>query len=184
MAFNTPLYKPSDNGKAAPIVRSVKLFTVQKSGMPVRGGVSNNGDMIRVDIFTNKGKFFSVPLYVADAVRKELPSNAVVANKPEDAWTVIDESFNFLFSLYPNDWVSVVVKQNEAPREGYYAGLDRATGAISLWVHDRNHSVGKDGLIRSIGIKTAQSLQKYHVDMLGNLHLVHQETRQPLTLRR
>lgn len=183
-AFNEPLFKPGSNGKAAPIVRSVKLFTVQKSGMPVRGGVANNGDMVRVDIFTDGKKFHPVPLYVADAVKNELPSHAVVAFKPEDKWTHMDEKYHFLFSLYPNDWVSVVVKPNESPREGYYAGLDRSTGLISIWSHDRNQSIGTDGLIRGIGIKTANSLQKYHVDMLGNLHRVHQETRQPLALKR
>jgi len=180
-AFKDPLYKPSNNGAKAPMVRSIKLFTVQKSGMPVRGGVANNGDMVRIDIFTDGKKYHAVPLYVADAVKGELPNRAVVASKPEDKWTPLDDNHQFLFSLYPNDWVSVVVKPNEAPREGYYAGLDRATGAISLWAHDRNQSVGKDGLIRSIGIKTAQSLQKYHVDLLGRLHKVHRETRKPLT---
>jgi CRISPR-associated endonuclease Csn1 len=52
---------------------------------------------------------------------------------------------------------------------GYYAGCDRSTAAINLWAHDRNRQVGKDGLIRGIGVKTALALEKFHVDVLGNV---------------
>ncbi len=180
-AFAEPLYKPGKAGREAnaPQVRSVRLLDTQKSGLPVRGGIANNGDMLRVDIFTKGGKFFAVPLYVAYAVRKELPMRAVVANKPETEWTVIGDDFSFLCGLHQNDWVRVLFK-NDSPKEGYFAGLDRSTGAIHLWSHDRNQSVGKDGLIRSIGIKTALSVEKFHVDMLGNLYPARNETRQPL----
>jgi len=108
-AKQEPVYKPSKPGKEAPIIRSVKLQTTQKSGLPVRGGLANNGSMLRVDIFTKGGKFHAVPLYVADAVKAELPNRAAVSGKSEADWTVMDESFQFLFSLYPNDWVRVVV---------------------------------------------------------------------------
>lgn len=177
-AFKEPLHKPTRSGEPGPIVRSVKLFTIQKSGISVRGGVANNGDMVRADIFIKSGKFFTVPIYVSDAVRQELPNRAVARGK--NGWVTIDDSYAFLFSLYPNDWVSVVIKPNQPPHEGYYAGMDISTGAISIWTHDRNQSIGDKGLLRSIGIKTAQSVKKYHVDLLGNLHLVRQETRQPL----
>ena len=78
-----PLRKPSKTPDKAPIIRSVKLLTTQKSGLPVRGGIANNGSMLRVDIFTKGGKFFPVPLYVSDAVKTELPNRAVIAYKPE-----------------------------------------------------------------------------------------------------
>ncbi|MGD9888930.1 MAG: type II CRISPR RNA-guided endonuclease Cas9 [Halothiobacillaceae bacterium] len=182
-AFKEPLYKPSKEGKNAPIVRSVNLASTQKSGLPVRGGIAANGDMLRVDIFTDGKKFYAVPLYVADAIKtlEELPNRAVVASKPEDEWTVMDadKGYRFLFSLHPNEWVRVQQK-GKPMLEGYFSGLDRSTGNISFWAHDRNQAVGKDGLIRSIGIKTALSVQKFHVDMLGRLYPVHEETRQAL----
>ncbi|MGC8697430.1 MAG: type II CRISPR RNA-guided endonuclease Cas9, partial [Halothiobacillus sp.] len=182
-AFKDPLYKPSKEGKTAPIVRSVNLATVQKSGLPIRGGIAANGDMLRVDIFTDGKKFYAVPLYVADSVKalENLPNRAVVAFKPEDEWTVMDEEkgYRFLFSLHPNDWVRVSFK-TEAAKEGYFSGLDRSTGAISIWVHDRNQAVGKDGLMRGIGIKTALSVQKFHVDLLGRLYPAKAEARQAL----
>lgn len=177
-AFAEPFYKPAAEGKQAPLVRSVKLATVQKSGLPVRHGIASNGDMLRIDVFSKGGKYFVVPLYVADAVAATLPCKAVVAGKPEDLWDVMDDSYAFLFSLYPNDWVQVELKGKVV--EGYYAGMNRSTGAINLWAHDRNQAIGKNGLIESIGIKTAKNLTKYHVDILGRLHRVEQEPRQPL----
>ena len=176
-----PLRKPSKDPGRAPIIRSVKLLDTQVSGLPVRGGIANNGAMLRADIFTKGSRFFAVPIYVADAVKQELPNRAVVAHKPEEEWTVMDESHQFLFSLYANDWL--VVKLKGEGKEGYFSGLDRATGAISLWVHDRNQSVGKQGQWRGVGIKTALAVEKRHVDILGRLHRVRNEHRQPFRLR-
>lgn len=170
-----PLLKPSKDMSKAPVVRSVKLVATQKSGLPVRKGIANNGDMLRVDIFSKSKKYYAVPIYASDVVKNALPNKAATANKPEQDWPELDDSYQFCFSLYPNDWVKVVDKKQT--REGYFSGLDRATAAISLWAHDRNKALGKDGLIRSIGIKSALSLEKYHVDLLGNLYKVEAEER-------
>lgn len=179
-APNQPLLlKPSAPGKAAPAIRTVKLLTTQKSGIPVRQGIANNGAMLRVDVFTKGGKFYTVPVYVADAARTMLPNRAVVAYKSEEEWPEMDESYAFLFSLHPNDWVRLTYK-NGPIREGYYSGLNRATGAVDIWVHDRNPGAAKNGLFEGCGIKTALTVEKFHVDLLGNLHRVHTETRQPL----
>lgn len=176
-----PLCKPSKDPAKAPIICSVKLLTVQKSGIPIRGGIANNGAMLRVDIFTKGGRFHAVPVYASDSVKKELPNRAVIAFKPEEEWTVMDESHQFLFSLYPNDWVTIRLK-NEV-REGYYAGLNRATGNIDLWLHDRNQTQGKKGMLEGNGIKTALAVEKYHVDLLGNLHRAHKEERLPIHVK-
>lgn len=176
-----PLHKPSKDPARAPVIRSVKLLAVQKSGIPIRGGIANNGAMLRVDIFTKGGRFHAVPVYASDAVKKELPNRSVIAYQPEEQWPIMDESHQFLFSLYPNDWVTVRLKGEI--KEGYFSGLDRATGAISLWLHDRNQSVGSSGQWRGIGIKTALAVEKYHVDLLGNLHRVYKEDRQPVHIK-
>jgi len=176
-ANQPPLTKPSAPGKNAPAIRSVKLLATQKSGIPIRKGIANNGSMLRVDVFSKGSKFYAVPIYVADAARKELPNRAVVAFKPESEWPEMDER-DFAFSLYPNDWLTIKLKSETIA--GYFAGLDRSTGAVSIWAHDRNQVVGKDGQWRGIGMKTALAVEKYHVDLLGNLHRVHTETRQPI----
>lgn len=180
-AFAVPIYKSKDgefDGKASQI-KSVKIMRRQPSGVLVRGGIADNDTMIRVDIFTKgEGKqkrFFSVPVYISDLVKKEFPNRVVVQGKQEKDWDVVDDSYSFLFSLYPNDWVEIKLKNSI--KKGYYVGLDRSSGTISLLTHDRNMKIGKDGLLRSIGIKVALEVAKYHVDILGNLYRVYYEER-------
>jgi len=168
---DNPLRKPDRDGNpTGPVVRTVKMVIEKLSGIPVRGGIAKNDTMLRVDVFRHKkdGKFHLVPVYVHHAVAKELPNRAIVAFKDEAEWTLIDEqNFDFLFSLHPNDFVRVTMRQEIL--SGYFSGCDRSTGNVGLWVHDRNSSVGKDGFIRT-GVKTAVALEKFHVDVLGNLY--------------
>jgi CRISPR-associated endonuclease Csn1 len=178
-AFPTanPLRKPDKEGNpTGPIVRTVTKVIDKLSGIPVRGGIAKNDSMLRVDVFTKGGKFHLVPVYVHHRVTG-LPDRAIVAFKDEEEWTPIDGSFDWCFSLYPNDLVQVKLK-NEC-YQGYYAGSDRATGAIGLWAHDRNANVGKDGLMR-LGVKTASSVEKFHVDTLGNIYPAPSEKRRGL----
>ena len=166
---DNPLRKPDRDGNpTGPLVRTVTMVIDKLSGIPVRGGIAKNDSMLRVDIFTKANKFYLVPVYVHHSVAKQLPNRAIVQGKDEDEWTLIDGSFSFCFSLHPNDLVRVALKS--AKYLGYYAGCDRSTGAINLWTHDRNQQVGKDGLIRSIGVKTALAIEKFNVDVLGNLY--------------
>lgn len=173
-----PLRKPDRDGNpTGPVVRTVTLVIDKLSGIPVRGGVAKNDSMLRVDIFTKAGKFHLVPVYVHHSAAKVLPDRAIVAFKDEDEWTLIDDSFGFCFSLYPNDLIEIRLK-NET-HLGYYSGCDRATGATGLWAHDRSTTVGKDGLMR-VGVKTAISVEKFHVDVLGNIHPAPPEPRRGL----
>lgn len=183
-AFAEPFRKPSKAGRQAPVIRTLNLWEVQKSGLEVRGGIANNGEMLRLDIFRKAGKFYSVPIYVHDRTRGVLPDRASVAFKPESEWVVMDETFEFLFTLHANDWVKVVKKDGEVI-EGYYQSFNRATAVISIGVHDRfpnRHPAGTggdglvykdlppDGLWQSIGIKTAAAVEKFEVDLLGTIH--------------
>lgn len=173
-----PFFKPGKDGQpSGPVVRTVKLVIDKLSGIPIRGGVAKNDSMIRVDVFTKAGKFHVVPVYVHHRVTG-LPNRAVVAFKDEAEWTLIDESFAFLFSIYPNDLVRVTLKKEE--QIGYYSGIDRSTGAINLWAQDRASAVGKDGLIRGIGVKTAVSIEKFNVNLLGHIYSAPLETRRGL----
>jgi CRISPR-associated endonuclease Csn1 len=58
----------------------------------------DNGDMSRVDVFTKEGKYYLVPIYVADCAKEELPNKAIVAGKGKE-WIEMDGSYQFLFSL-------------------------------------------------------------------------------------
>ena len=175
-----PLRKPDRNGDpTGPIVRTVTMVIDKLSGIPVRGGIAKNDSMLRVDVFTKANKFHLVPMYVHHAVAQELPNRAIVAFKDEDEWTLIDDSFEFCFSLYPNDFVQIVQK-SKSPILGYYSSCHRGTGNVNLWAHDRNQAVGKDGMIEGIGVKTALSLEKFNVDVLGNIYPAPKEERRGL----
>lgn len=173
-----PLRKPDKEGNpTGPIVRTVTKVIDKLSGIPVRGGIAKNDTMLRVDVFTKAGKFHLVPVYVHHRVTG-LPDRAIVAFKDEEEWTLIDESFDWCFSLYPNDLLRIKLKKENYM--GYYSSCNRSTGAVNLWAHDRNVNVGKDGFIESIGVKTAVSIEKLHVDTLGNIYPAPPEKRRGL----
>jgi CRISPR-associated endonuclease Csn1 len=165
-----------DGKPIGPIVRAVTTVIDKLSGIPIRGGIAKNDSMLRVDVFTKAGKFYLVPVYVHHQVAG-LPNRAIVAFKDEEEWTLIDESFDWCFSLYPNDLLQISHKKETF--FGYYTGTDRATGAIGLWAHDRNQSIGTKGLMR-VGVKTAVKLDKFEVDVLGNIFPAHPEPHREL----
>jgi CRISPR-associated endonuclease Csn1 len=174
-----PLYKPDKNGNpTGPIVLSVKLIRSKQTGVPVRGGIAKNDSMLRVDVFTKAGKFHLVPVYVHHRVTG-LPNRAIVAFKDEDEWTLIDDSFAFLFSVYPNDLVRVQQKGKQSI-QGYFSSAHRGTGNINIWLHDRSTQLSKAGALEGIGVKTALSLEKFNVDVLGNIYPATQEVRRGL----
>ena len=176
---NNPFYKPDKNGKPTdPMVRSIKLVRGKQSGIPIRGGQAKNDPMLRVDVFTKAGKFHLVPVYVHHRVTG-LPNRAIVSSKNESEWTLIDESFAFLFSLHPNDFIRVQQK-GKPILEGYFSSAHRGTGSINLWLHDRNTTGRKDGVIEGIGVKTALSLEKFNVDVLGRIYPAPSEVRRGL----
>ncbi len=163
-----PLYKPDKNGNpTGPIVRTVTM-SERMSGIPVRGGLAKNETMLRVDTFSKGGKHYLVPVYVHHKVTG-LPNHAIVSGKDEADWREVDETFEFEFSLYPNDLLQICLKKQT--HLGYFAGCNRSNGAIHLWAHDRSSKVGKNGLISSIGIQRAKHLKKFEVDVLGNRFL-------------
>ena len=177
-ALRAPPRKPTNDGSPGSIVRTVTIEIDKLSGIPIRGGVAKNDTMLRVDIFTKAGKFHLVPVYVHHKVTG-LPNRAVVAFKDEAEWTLIDENFAFCFTLHPNDFVQVSQK-NKPPILGYYSSCHRGTGNLNLWAHDRNITVGKDGMFEGIGVKTALSFEKFDVDVLGNIYPAKPEQRHGL----
>lgn len=180
-AANNPLRKPDKLGEqTGPIVRSVNVLIDKMSGIEVRGGIAKNDTMLRVDVFQHKKdrKFHLVPVYVHHRVAR-LPNRAIVAFKDEADWTVMDEGFDFLFSIYGNDLIELAQKGKPIIR-GYFASCHRGTGAINLWAHDRSVLIGKAGAYEAVGVKMAISLSKLNVDVLGNIFPAPPETRRDL----
>ena len=165
-AFAEPFYKHDKAGNPTQQVKAVRIEQVQKTGVLVRNcnGVADNATMVRVDVFEKGGKYYLVPIYSWQVAKGILPDRAVFQGKDEEDWPVMDDSFEFQFVLYANDLIKVELKKETF--FGYFSGLDRSTGNISLRSHDLDKTKGKDGIHR-IGVKTALSFQKYQIDELG-----------------
>lgn len=187
-AFAEPFYKPTNSGKRGPLVRGIKVEEKQNVGVYVNGGQASNGSMVRIDVFRKNGKFYTVPIYVHQTLLKELPNRAI-NGKPYKDWDLIDGSFEFLYSFYPNDLIEIEFGKSKSIKNdnkltkteipevnlsevlGYYRGMDTSTGAATIDTQD-----GK--IQMRIGIKTVKNIKKYQVDVLGNVYKVKREKRQ------
>ena len=166
-AFAEPFYKYDKAGNRTQQVKAVRIEQVQKTGVWVRNhnGIADNATMVRVDVFEKGGKYYLVPIYSWQVAKGILPDRAIIAFKDEEDWQLIDDSFNFKFSLHPNDLIEVITKK--ARIFGYFASCHRGTGNINIRIHDLDHKIGKNGILEGIGVKTALSFQKYQIDELG-----------------
>jgi CRISPR-associated endonuclease Csn1 len=178
--FATPFYlgKNGEESDAVTgrLINGIKLERTTKTGVLVRGGLADNGEMLRVDVFTKAGKFYLVPIYLADRVGDAMPHKAIRANTPEKDWLNIDNSYQFLFSLSNNDLVLISDKDGGegAFLRGYYKGTHRGTGAINVEGHDRSWK--KEG----IGVQRLEVFKKLQVDPLGEVFEVKKEPRRGL----
>lgn len=112
-AFAEPFRKPKSDGTPGPLVNKVKLCEPTTLNVPVHGGkgIADNDSMVRVDVFCSEGKYYLVPIYIADTLKEVLPNKAITAHKPYAEWPEMDEK-DFLFSLYPNDLIRVSHKKS------------------------------------------------------------------------
>lgn len=189
-AFTQPFHKPKSNGTPGPIVNKVKLCEPTTLHVPVlKGtGVADNDSMVRIDVFYVEGEgYYFVPIYIADTLKKELPSKACTRGKPYVEWKEMDAK-DFLFSLYPNDLIRVTSQKgltlSKAQKEStlpdtyetkqemlYYISAGISVASIACRTHDNSYE------IRSMGIKTLEKLEKFTVDVLGEYHKVEREPR-------
>ena len=185
-AFEEPFYKPKADGSKGNLVRKVKTYDKLTLGVPVNSGkgiaANANGAMVRVDVFCASGKYYFVPVYISDVVKKKLPTKAVTRNKPYGQWKEMEDK-DFIFSLYSRDLISFKSKGGKKVTcvDGrpkvvneevvYYYGANISTASFNGKSH--NGSFEFDGL----GIQGLLYLKKYQVDVLGNISEVKQEKR-------
>lgn len=175
--------KPKDAPPRSPkgdLIRKVRLETTDKVAVRVRGGTADRGEMARVDVFTKANKrgkreFYLVPIYphqIADRTAWSIPPNkAAVAHAPESEWRKLDDSYEFLFSLYSNSLVAVISSKGEII-DGYFKGFDIAGGNITVGsVSNARLPAGRPGA------KTLVSFEKRSVDRLGNVSKIEREVR-------
>ena len=175
--------KPKNDPPLSPkgdAIRKVRVATKDKVAVTVRGGTADRGDMARVDVFAKANKrgkreFYLVPIYphqVADREKWPVPPDrAVIGAKAEEEWTLVDASYQFLFSVTQNSLIEMTKPDGEVVL-GYFKGVDRSTAAI----HVARHRNSRD-LIRSTGSKTLLNFRKLAIDRLGTRSIIELEVR-------
>lgn len=145
-------------------IRSKKLEKV-KGSFEVNGGVAENGEVKRVDIFLKEDKYHFIYLYVSDFEKEELP-NTTIKN------IEINDTFDFLFSVFKDEFIEIKQKGKE-PIRGYMK-FTLSDGRFAIAQHtDANFNATKNRF--STG--SLDYLKKYQVDVLGSITEVHKEAR-------
>lgn len=183
-AFAEPLHKPKSDGTEGPIVKKVKVMKKLSLGVEVNGGqgIAENGSMVRIDVFCVEGKYYFVPIYTADVVKKVLPNRAASQGKSYFEWREVEDK-DFLFSLYSRDLIHIKSKKGvktnlvnggqimQKEIFAYYIGADISTASINGMAHDNSFK------FRGLGIQNMERLEKCQVDVLGNVTFVKDEKR-------
>jgi CRISPR-associated endonuclease Csn1 len=185
-AFKEGFFRYNDNKGHDKLLYKVSLLGSPESGQVVRGGLVSNGDQIRVDVFKQDNKYYLCVVYASDVKAGKLPQEICGREEPK---LRINDDYDFLFSLYPNDYVEIWDGKTEKPIEGYYVSTSIAWAQIILRSHDGaglypKKEKGKDTLVseRNFGVMTLKSFKKYQVDVLGNKSLVREEKRLGLAI--
>jgi CRISPR-associated endonuclease Csn1 len=162
------------------VITKLRLMSSTKPAVQVRGGTADRGEMVRVDVFTKpnkrgKAEFYLVPIYPHQVMNKREhpypPTKAVAQAKPEEEWFEMTPEYTFRMSLYPRSLLEITKPDGEI-LEGYFVGLDRATGNIALSDHKDSRT-----LWRGLGPRKLLTMKKYSVDRFGRRAEVKQEVR-------
>lgn len=174
-AFAEPIYKSDKqvdkNGNPISPVSTIKVYSAnpETSGFLVNNGRAyvNNGSMVRVDVYKKvnaKGKIehFFVPVY-ANQIRKGHPEIRPTRILPSPkGFTDVDNSFDFVCSLYPNDYVRCGF--DTATKEGYYVAYDISDARLKLFPQT---AALKEQSYR-ISPRSSSSIQKIDINVLGD----------------
>ena len=197
-APTNPIRKPCNSGQGN-IVRTVKTYETYTGGgmlLEKNKGIVKNDGMIRVDLYSKDGKYFGVPVYVADLYRGELPKRAATNGKPQNEWRVIDDTYTFEMSIYQDDLLRIESKkgielkknkdvENSAKATtktitddfAYFIGFDRSTASIKI--EDTTGCY----FAKSIGIQNIGKITKCEIDVLGNVQEIKKRPKQPQPLK-
>jgi len=178
-AFQENIYMPTNDGNKGPQIKGIRLADNSSTGIKVNGGIADNaaGSMVKTDVYSKEGKYFLVPFYVSDIIQKKPIKHAIVKNRPKSQWIFMDETYTFLFSLFPNDLIQLNADRGKI--FGYLRSVNSGSGQLLIDTHDRRQpGIGKKPNGWDITITTVNLLEKYQVDMLGNYTKVKKEKQQ------
>lgn len=174
-AFAEPIYKSDKrfdkNGNPISPVSTIKVYSVnpESSGFLINDGKAyvNNGSMVRLDAYKKinaKGKVehFFVPVY-ANQIRKGHPEIRPTKILPTPkGFTDVDDSFDFVCSLYPNDYARFMF--GDSIREGYYVKYDINGGGITLLPQT---AASKEQSFK-IGARISDGIERLDINVLGD----------------
>ena len=156
------LLKPSKEGKNAPEIRAIRVEETQNSGLLIRGGIADLGEMIAVDVFQQKiGSFAVVPRYQAFPEKMRSTVAAPAESK-------------FCFSLTKNDYVEIEIGTEFV--RGYFV-MYESDGRMTLRAHDQPQP---DKKYFRKSVAGAKNIKKYNIDILGNRYPAPPEKRRDL----
>lgn len=172
----SPTDKPPVNPDGKPIV---KVFLEERSNSmrQINRGWVTNGDMIRCDVFSKNGKYALIPVYSHHLANALPPNRAIKAFKTESDWYLVDDTYQFEFSLWKNSRFRVTERPKRGNAfsqilEGNYSCLDRTTGKITY--NDPNDH-GGDAL--HVSPVTSLKFEKLYIDRLGRVFPIPREKR-------
>lgn len=167
-AFEEEFRKPTKSGKLGPVVKSIKIIAPKmpiNDGIDMNEGIVQKEGIVRIDIYEKDNKYYAVPVYRYQIAKGIIPKKAAVASKKEEDWTIMDETYNFKFSIFKNDLIEIRYK-NKKGYFGYFNKFNRATVSLKIDEHDNSNSY------EGIGIKNNVIVfNKYVVDVLGKYYL-------------
>lgn len=196
-AFATPIRKPCNSGQGN-IVRTVKTYETYTGGgmiLEKNKGIVKNDGMIRVDLYSKDGKYFGVPVYVADLYRGELPKKAATKRKTKNEWREMDDTYTFEMSIYKDDLLRIesedgielkkkkdVENSAKAPTKTimddfvYFIGFDTDSPRITIEDTTGCYCGRK-------GIQSIKKITKCEIDVLGNVQEIKKRPKQPQPLK-
>ncbi|HDZ4932777.1 TPA: type II CRISPR RNA-guided endonuclease Cas9 [Campylobacter jejuni] len=166
------------------VLKALELGKIRK----VNGKIVSNANMFRVDIFKYKktNKFYAVPIYTMDFALGILPNKAVVGGKDKQGiikdWLLMDENYEFCFSLYKDSLILLQTKDMQEPELVYFKSFKSSTAGLVVSKHDNkfeNLNENQKKLFKSanekkvvaegIGIQNLKVFEKYIVSALGEI---------------
>lgn len=175
--------------------RAINLGRIRQ----INNGYVDNGAMVRVDIFRHviNHKFYAVPVYAFDFAKGILPNKAVVGGKDKDGkkdWLEMDVNFEFCFSLFKDDLITIYAKNIKDEVVCYYSGLDISNGVITV-INQNNAAPSSDDEKKvfnemknnvhqgRLGIQNLLKFKKLQVDALGKISEAQFQSRQPAKMK-
>ena len=173
-------------------IRKITYNVGSKAARPTPHGYVIGGQQVCLDVFskTKKAKltkgtdtpkaektYYLVPVYTYHIRNEAPPMKAITANKPEEQWETIDETFTYEFTLWRNSLFEVKKEPSAEHPEGeyirgYYRGVDRSNGKIEF--RDINDSA-IDG--HCTVKQKCLVFRKLSIDRLGRITPVQREKR-------